>query len=104
MINQRINKNINQFVYEKMRTYDNTDKNYNSKNENNNNYDENISLSSNSENEPIKENFFFKTIKRHLKINKKDNNWEENSEINNLLKIIFQNISKMILKIIIFHR
>ena len=91
MINQRIKKNINQFAFEKIKVNDNR-KNNNPSNEyinndyKNNNDDENISLSSNSEKEPIKVNFFFKTIKRHLQINKKDNNLEENNEINNLLK------------------
>ena len=77
-----------------MKIDDNINKNKNPNDEcvnnfytkNNNNDEENISLTSNSENETIKENFFFKTIKRHLQINKKDNNWEEKNEINNLLK------------------
>jgi hypothetical protein len=33
-----------------------------------------------------KQNFFFNTIKRHLKINKIDNNLESNNEVVNLLK------------------
>ena len=94
MISQRLKKSINQFVFEKMKIDDNINKNKNPNDEcvnnfytkNNNNDEENISLTSNSENETIKENFFFKTIKRHLQINKKDNNWEEKNEINNLLK------------------
>ena len=79
MLFQRINKNINQFVF-KIILNKYSDKNDRYKDS------ENISLSNDSDKEPIKESFFFNTLKRHLKINKIDNNFEEDNEINNLLK------------------
>ena len=65
---QRINKKINQYVFYKIKT--------------NNNININLSLYYKLK----KENFFFSTIKRHLNINKIDNNWKENNEIIYLLK------------------
>ena len=94
MLIQRINKNINQYVFQKIQIYNNINKqriSFDFINNKNNNIDNNIEnnnilLSNISDLEPKKKNFFFNTIKRHLKINKLDNNWKENNEVINLLK------------------
>ena len=95
MLIQRIKKNINQYVFKKIKinNYINKDNQINDKKDNdndkdnNNDYNNDISLiSMSSDYEPKKENFFFNTIRRHLKINKMENNWEGNNEVINLLK------------------
>ena len=70
MIIQRINKNINQYTFQRIKAY-------NSKNK---------SQPMNSDCEFIHKSFFFNTIKRHLKINKIDNNLESNNEVVILLR------------------
>jgi hypothetical protein len=91
MLIQRINKNINQYVFQKIQIYNYKNKQSQSSkiNENVDSGDSdynNMPLSNLSNNEPEKKNFFFNTIRRHLAINKKDNNWEGNNEIINLLR------------------
>jgi len=83
MLIQRIKKNVNQYVFQLIKLYYFVDKNQ--KNKIDNNYND-LENKKNSNYEYEKENFFFNTIKRHLKINKIDNNLESNNEVVNLLK------------------
>ena len=70
MIIQRIKKNLNQYTFQRIKIY-------NSKNK---------SQPMNSDSEFMQKSFFFNTIKRHLKINKVDNNLESNNEVVILLR------------------
>ena len=83
MLIQRIKKNINQYIFQLIKSYYFIDKNQKQKVDNKHNDFEN---KKNSDSEYEKQNFFFSTIKRHLKINKIDNNLESNNEVVNLLK------------------
>ena len=70
MIIQRINKNLNQYAFQRIKIYINKKK----------------SQQMSSDCEFIQKSFFFNTIKRHLKINKVDNNLESNNEVVILLR------------------
>ena len=83
MLIQRIKKNINQYAFQLIKFNYYVDKNKKNKVDNKNNNFEN---KKNLDYEYEKQNFFFNTIKRHLKINKIDNNLESNNEVVNLLK------------------
>ena len=83
MLIQRIKKNVNQYVFQLIKLNYYVDKNQKNKVDNKHNDFEN---KKNMDYEYEKQNFFFNTIKRHLKINKIDNNLESNNEVVNLLK------------------
>ena len=83
MLIQRIKKNVNQYVFQLIKFNYYVDKSQKNKVDTKNNNFEN---KKNLDYEYEKQNFFFNTIKRHLKINKIDNNLESNNEVVNLLK------------------
>ena len=70
MLFQRINKNLNQYAFQRIKIFNNKNK----------------TQTINSDREFIQKSFFFNAIKRHLKINKIDNKLESNNEVVILLR------------------
>ena len=84
---QKIIKYNNQFVFQKIQIFNFINKKLNHSHFSNYTYEDiNILFSITKDYEPKHKTFFFNTIKRHIKINRLDNNYEEDNDINILFK------------------
>ena len=84
---QKIIKYNNQFVFQKIQIFNFINKKLNHSHFSNYTYEDiSILFSITKDYEPKHKTFFFNTIKRHIKINRLDNNYEEDNDINILFK------------------
>ena len=88
LLTQKIIKYNNQYVFQKIQIYNFINKKLNHLDSTKNNIyeDDSILFSISDDYEPQQDTFFFDIIKRHIEINRKDNNFEENNDVNILFK------------------